>query len=245
MKKKGKVISPIRLDGRTIVRTFWGKAWCDNLESYSDYANRLPRGRAYARNGSVMDLQIDPGAVTALVSGHDLYRVEIQIRPLKPKTWQLIKSACSGKIDSLIELLQGRLSQGVMEIMTRRGAGLFPNPAEISLNCSCPDWAEMCKHVAASLYGVGARLDEKPELLFVLRQVDHTALIGQAESASAMRKAASRQTGKVLQAEGLSDIFGIELDAGKAHEENRARRKPAARRRASKKSKRKTRPPEP
>jgi uncharacterized Zn finger protein len=209
------VISPIRLEGRTIARTFWGKAWCDNLESYSDYENRLPRGRAYVRNGSVMDLQIAPGAVTALVSGHELYRIEIKITPLKPKAWQRIKSDCSGKIDSLIELLQGKLSSGVMEVMTRQRGGLFPNPAEIALNCSCPDWAGMCKHVAASLYGVGARLDEKPELLFVLRQVDHIELVTQAAAAKSIRKAASRKGGKVLETEALSDIFGLELDSGK------------------------------
>lgn len=215
MKKKGKVISPIRLDGRTIARTFWGKAWCDNLESYSDYENRLPRGRAYVRNGSVMDLQIAPGVANALVSGHELYRVEIKITPLKPKAWEHIKAECSGKIDSLIELLQGKLSGGVMEVMTRRQGGLFPAPAEIALKCSCPDWAGMCKHVAASLYGVGARLDEKPELLFVLRQADHLELVSQAAAAKTIRKAAARKGGRVLETEALSDIFGIELDSGK------------------------------
>ena len=216
MKKKGRTITPVQLQGRAISRTFWGKAWCDNLESYSDYANRLPRGRTYVRNGSVVDLQLAPGKVTAMVSGSSLYNIEIKIQPLKPKVWSNIKSECSGKIDSLIELLQGRLSKGVMEIITRRNGGLFPAPAEISLSCSCPDWAEMCKHVAASLYGVGARLDENPELFFVLRGVDHTKLISQAQTAKAMRKTASRGKGKVLAAEGLSEIFGIELDSREA-----------------------------
>lgn len=213
LKKKGRTITPIQLAGRAIAQTFWGKAWCDNLESYSDYENRLPRGRSYVRNGSVLDLQIAPGKVTALVSGSELYQVEIKIQPLKPKIWGRIKAECSGKIDSLIELLQGRLSRGVMEIMTRRKGGLFPTPAEISLKCSCPDWAEMCKHVAASLYGVGARLDQKPELLFLLREADHLDLISQAQTARTIRKTAARGKGKVLAAEALSDIFGIELDS--------------------------------
>jgi uncharacterized Zn finger protein len=213
MKKKGKTITPIQLDGRTIARTFWGKAWCDNLESYSDYENRLPRGRTYVRNGSVVDLQIAPRKVTALVSGSSLYNIEIKIQPVNTGVWQRIKVECSGKIDSLIELLQGKLSRGVMEIITRRKDGLFPTPAEISLTCSCPDWAEMCKHVAAALYGVGARLDEAPELLFRLREVDHLDLISQAPTARTMRKTAARGKGKVLAAEGLSDIFGIEIDS--------------------------------
>jgi uncharacterized Zn finger protein len=214
LKKKGRVISPVELEGRTIARTFWGKAWCENLESYSDYANRLPRGRTYVRNRSVMDLQIHEGVVTALVCGHELYEVEIGIRPLRPAAWRSIKSECSGRIASMIELLQGKLSRSVMEVMTRRNGGLFPTPAEINLKCSCPDWAGMCKHVAAALYGVGARLDEKPELLFVLRKVNHMDLIGQAATARAMRKTAARSRGRIMKDEALADIFGIEMDPG-------------------------------
>ena len=141
--KKGRKITPVRPEGRTIAHTFWGKAWCDNLESYSDYANRLPRGRSYVRNGSVVDLQVAPGKVTALVSGSSLYTIDIGIKPLPKKTWLAIKTECAGKIGSMIELLQGRLSRGVMEIITRRQGGLFPAPAEIELDCSCPDWADM------------------------------------------------------------------------------------------------------
>jgi uncharacterized Zn finger protein len=172
MKKKGRAITPVRPEGRTIARTFWGKAWCDNLESYSDYENRLPRGRTYLRNGSVVHLEIAGGRVEALVSGSELYRVEIDITALGPARWKKIKKACSGGIASLVELLQGKLSAGVMATITRPREGLFPTPKEISLKCSCPDWAGMCKHVAAALYGVGARLDEQPHLLFLLRQVD-------------------------------------------------------------------------
>src|SRR5207245_7766421 len=171
-KKSRALVSPVILEGRTITRTFWGKAWCDNLEASSDFANRLPRGRTYVRNGSVVDLQIAQGKVMARVAGSELYKIEIKIKPLAPKLWKSIQTECAGKIDSLMELLQGRLSAGVMEIVTRPERGLFPTPREIDLDCSCPDWADLCKHVAASLYGVGARLDQKPELLFLLRGVD-------------------------------------------------------------------------
>lgn len=210
--KKGQTINPVKIDGRQIARTFWGQAWCDNLESYSDFANRLPRGRTYVRNGSVVDLQVHPGKVTARVSGSELYTITIKIKPLNKNHWQAISTKCAGQIASVVELLQGRLSQGVMEIITHRDAGLFPKPAEISLDCSCPDWADMCKHVAAALYGVGARLDEKPELLFTLRQVDHFELIEQAASGKALAPAAA--SGKKTIAEGdLAEVFGIELDA--------------------------------
>ena len=172
LRKTGKELAAVQPAGRQIATTFWGKAWCDNLEAYSDYENRLPRGRTYVRNGSVIDLQIMPGEVLALVQGSDLYKIRIQIQPLAKARWKRILAESAGKIDSLIELLQGRLSAAVMQIVTRSGQGLFPAPKEISLSCSYPDWADMCKHVAAALYGVGTRLDDKPELLFLLRGVD-------------------------------------------------------------------------
>lgn len=212
LQKKGQKISPVHIEGKAIARTFWGKAWCDNLESYSDFANRLPRGRTYVRNGSVCDLQIEPGRVTALVCGSELYKIKIGIQPLSPQAWAAVKRECAGKIGSLIELLQAKLSSGVMEIITRRDGGLFPKPAEIELDCSCPDWADMCKHVAAALYGVGARLDEQPELLFVLRKVDHLELITQAADLPAATKKKGKGA-KTLADEQLSDVFGIELDA--------------------------------
>jgi uncharacterized Zn finger protein len=212
-KKTGVPASPVLLDGRKIASTFWGKAWCDNLESYSDFANRLPRGRTYVRNGSVVDLQISPGKVVARVSGSELYRTEIKIKPLPPKTWKAIQGECGGKIDSLIELLQGQLSSAVMQVVTRQNGGLFPAPKEIDLDCSCPDWADLCKHVAASLYGVGARLDSNPELLFVLRGVDPADLISTASAANAVRQTATTGAPVMSDAE-VVDVFGIELEPG-------------------------------
>jgi uncharacterized Zn finger protein len=210
--KGGRKVAPVATNGRTIAATFWGKAWCDNLESYSDFENRLPRGRTYVRNGSVVDLQIEPGKIRALVSGSHLYRIEIEIEPLPAVKWKAIQSECRGQIGSLIELLQARMSQRVMEIVTRRNSGLFPSPKEIKLGCSCPDWAEMCKHVAAVLYGVGNRLDHQPELLFQLRQVDHLELItAAADSAALVKKSASKK--KTIAREDLAQVFGIELDA--------------------------------
>jgi uncharacterized Zn finger protein len=208
--KKGHKASPVEISGRTIAQTFWGSAWCDHLESYSDFSNRLPRGRTYVRNGSVVDLQIEPGKITALVSGSSLYRITIAINPLGAPCWKNIKARCSGQIGSLVELLQGKMSKGVMEIVTGRDGGMFPSPAEIKMSCSCPDWAGMCKHLAATLYGVGNRLDLQPELLFKLRQVDHLELICQATRPSAAPQAAGKKT---IASDQLADVFGIELDA--------------------------------
>ncbi len=209
--KKGHPVSPVRIEGRKIATTFWGTAWCENLESYSDFANRLPRGRTYVRNGSVVDLQIAPGEVTARVSGSELYEVRVRIKPLSKAQWKVVSSRCAGRIGSVLELLQGRLSEGVMEIITDRREGLFPKPAEIELDCSCPDWADMCKHVAAVLYGIGARLDEKPELLFVLRQVDHMELIEHAAAGQALTPSTASDARTIAEGD-LADVFGIELD---------------------------------
>jgi uncharacterized Zn finger protein len=210
LQKKGQKLSPVTIEGNKIARTFWGKAWCDNLESYSDFENRLPRGRSYLRNGSVVDLQIAPGKVTALVNGSELYKVQIDMKSVKPDCWSCIRRECAGQIGSLIELLQGKLSNSVMGVITRPDGGLFPKPPEIKKSCSCPDWADMCKHVAAVLYAVGARLDKEPELLFVLRQVDHLDLITQAGDLSAVTKGSAGV--KTIAGDELADVFGIELE---------------------------------
>ena len=210
LRKKGQDIQPVRIEGRQIARTFWGKAWCEHLEKFSDFENRLPRGRTYVRNGSVCHLGIAKGRITAKVSGSTLYNIDISIKPLARDKWRHVKESCAGQIGSLLELLQGRLSDHVMGIVTDKDRGLFPLPGEIDLNCSCPDWADMCKHVAAVLYGIGARLDEKPELLFLLRGVDHAELVGRDAARAVVSKA--KKTGRRTLAESeLSEVFGIDV----------------------------------
>jgi uncharacterized Zn finger protein len=210
LQKKGHPVSPVRVEGRTIVKTFWGKAWCENLERYSDYANRLPRGRTYVRNGSVLDLQISSGEINALVSGSQIYKVAVKIAPVGTARWKSICTDCAGAIDSLIELLQGRLSKSVMERVCRQKTGLFPSPNEIQLSCSCPDWADMCKHVAAVLYGIGARLDQQPDLLFRLHNLDEKELIAGAGKDLPQANKAPAAT-KVLRGEDLSALFGLDM----------------------------------
>lgn len=208
--KGGRAIAPVIIAGRTIATTFWGKAWNENLEAYSDFSNRLPRGRTYVRNGSVLDLQIKAGEVRALVSGSEIYEVAIQVAPVAKAAWTALCRDCSGGIESLVELLQGRLSKGVMERICRQQTGLFPSPKDIHFSCSCPDWASMCKHVAAVLYGVGARLDTQPELLFTLRQVAVQELLASASQGLSVAKAAPAK-GKVLAEESFADLFDLEM----------------------------------
>ena len=179
LQKRGHVIDPLgELSHRLKIATsFWGSAWCKHLESFSDYSNRLPRGRTYVRNGSILPLAITPGRVEALVQGSSLYEQTITISALPTATWKTLQAHSQGKIGSLIELLQGKISDEIMAVVTHQNDGLFPKPKEIKLSCSCPDHAGLCKHLAAVLYGIGARLDSRPELLFKLRDVDHTRLI--------------------------------------------------------------------
>jgi uncharacterized Zn finger protein len=213
LRKKGHPVAPVKLEGRVIAATFWGKAWCDNLESYRDYENRIERGRSYVRNGSVVDLQIAPRAVTAMVSGSELYQVTVSIAEVPKKHWAAICTDCAGGIDSLVELLQGRFAKGVMQRICRQGDGLFPKPSEIRFSCTCPDHASLCKHVAAVLYGVGARLDTQPELLFRLRAVDANDLVARIDTALPLAKAGP-VAGRVLESDDLSALFGLDMDAG-------------------------------
>jgi len=236
LRKKGHPVSPVAIAGRAIARTFWGKAWCDNLERYSDFSNRLPRGRTYVRNGSVLDLQIAPGEVKALVSGSAIYKVAVRVAAVPKARWTSICTDCAGAIDSLVELLQGRFSKGVMERICRQTTGLFPSPAEIQFSCSCPDWASMCKHVAAVLYGIGARLDGQPDCLFTLRKVDEKDLIARAGSGLPLSRKGPAED-KVLAAKGLSELFGLEMAATEevpVLETTRPAAKPARARRAVK-----------
>jgi uncharacterized Zn finger protein len=210
LQRNGRTLAPVTAGRGAIAKSFWGKAWCTNLERYSDYSNRLPRGRTYLRNGSVIDLQIGTGVVRALVSGSSLYRISLRIAEVAATHWQSIARDCARSIDSLVELLQGRLSSAVMERITRPGTGLFPSPEEISFSCSCPDSAAMCKHIAATLYGIGARLDTQPELLFGVRRVDAKDLIALAgDGAAPTHKRPG--AGRILDSSKLADVFGIDL----------------------------------
>ena len=210
LKLAGETLSPVTAARGAIAKTYWGKAWCQNLERYSDFSSRLPRGRTYLRNGSVIDLKIEAGEVVAQVMGSSLYQIKVKISAVPAAHWHSISHDCAQSIDSWVELLQGQLSTAVMERIARPGAGLFPSPREITFSCNCPDAATMCKHVAATLYGIGSRLDAEPELLFRLRKVDAKELVARAGEGGLpiqQRPAASR----ILESSKLADVFGLDL----------------------------------
>jgi uncharacterized Zn finger protein len=211
LSKKGQNLRPIQIKSRAIAVSFWGLAWCKNLEIYADWANRMPRGRTYARNGSIADLQIEPGKITALVSGSSLYKIKISIDPLNKQRWQAIRSDCAQQVSSLLDLMRGKLPDAVLARLTDPKQGMFPSPKELKLQCSCPDYATMCKHIAATLYGVGYLLDSEPGLFFKMRGVDQSELVSDALTTQTVNDAMGLDQQSDLAGEDLSAIFGIEL----------------------------------
>lgn len=217
LQKKNPNIRPVILEGNALATTWWGKAWNKNLESYADYSNRIGRGRSYVRHLAVVDLQITAGKVTALVQGSRgaPYKVTISINKLKQKNWQNIKKECQSRLSSLPDLLAGKIPKALQEIFMVQGQGLFPTPSEISFDCSCPDWASMCKHIAATLYGVGARLDKDPALFFTLRQATIDDLVSQAvqsKASSIIGKTTTKSSSTIITDDKLSDLFGLDMD---------------------------------
>lgn len=215
-KKRGRPVHAVVLSSKQIATSFWGKAWCRHIEAQGDFANRLPRGRTYVRNGSVLDLHISPGKIEAQVAGSSLYSVEITLTRLSAPRWKSIIAACAGRIGSLIALLRGEVSAEVLAVLTDPKDGLFPAPRELTLGCSCPDGARMCKHVAATLYGVASRLDSEPELFFVLRQVEKSELLTGGHAADVLSVAGAKAHGstrtKRIAPNTVASVFGIELD---------------------------------
>lgn len=216
--RKKKVISPIKLTTRVMSQTFWGKGWCHHIESFSHYNNRLPRGRTYVRSGLVCHLEIKSGVIEAMVCGSSMYRVAITVKTLPLEKWNTLKQQCLGKIGSVLELLNGKLSCEVMQLVCDPQTGLFPLSKEIDLSCNCPDRVTMCKHVAAVLYGVAVRLDEFPEQLFLLRDVDHQELIDPAVLLTETTPSTDSHQRRIDSAQ-IEAIFGITLTDDRSREE--------------------------
>lgn len=213
MKKKNPDIEPVIIEGRTLAKSWWGKSWNINLESYADYSNRIERGKSYVRNNAVLDLKITRGKVIAKVQGSRVkpYDVEISIDALDSKKWEQVTELCNHRIDSLEQLIEGKFPKELEVLFTDKKYGMFPSPKEIHFACSCPDWAYMCKHVAAALYGIGARLDNNPMLFFALRDIDGQMLIRKSmeRKLESMLKNAGKKSKREIAAKDISDIFGL------------------------------------
>ncbi len=212
LKKKNPNISPVVIQGK-LASSWWGKAWINNLERYADYANRIGRGRSYVKNGMVLDLQIVRGQISALVCGSTMkpYEIEIKIDPLSKKNMEELTKLCSNRIDTMEALVAGKFTKELESLLFAKKTGLFPSPNEIHFSCSCPDWAYMCKHVAAVLYGVGARLDADPLLFFTLRDIDSEQFIKKSveKKTELMLKNAGKKSSRSIDEKDINGIFGI------------------------------------
>jgi uncharacterized Zn finger protein len=251
--KKGIILEPVIINCRDITRTWWGKTWAQNLERYADYSNRIPRGRSYVRTGAVLDLKISQNTITALVSGScaQPYKINIGIASLNKNAENALMEKSRSSLASMQSLLAGEFPTDLKEEFFKQGTGLFPSPNEIKLNCSCPDWADMCKHVAAALYGTAARLDEKPELFFLLRGIKIDDFVGKMvkQESEKMLKKSKAKTERVLtgNAADMSSLFGIQMESVpiakaevKPHVKVKAKENLPVKRKKSKREKRKT-----
>ena len=213
LKKKNPDIEPVILEGRALAKNWWGKTWNLNLESYADYENRINRGKSYVRNNMVLDLKITKGKVKAKVQGSRKkpYDVEISIDTLNKEKWERVTTLCNNSIESLEQLVEGKFPKELEVLFKEKEYGLFPAPKEIHFDCSCPDWASMCKHVAAVLYGIGSRLDSNPMLFFELRDIDSQELVRKSveKKLENMLKNAGKKSKREIELKDITDIFGL------------------------------------
>lgn len=214
-KKKGQKMEPaipVTGEDEEICQSWWGRAWCSNLMRYADFASRLERGRRYIRTGTVVDLKIRKGRVEARVQGTRKipYKVDIRISPFSEEKCQAVMAKCGRKIENMEDLVAGTFPEDLKDLFTEEG-GFFPTPAEISCICSCPDWAIMCKHVAAAMYGIGLRLDENPFYFFEMRGIDINRFLDVTvdNKVESMLENADTVTERMLDTGKLDAIFGI------------------------------------
>ncbi|MDD4077356.1 MAG: SWIM zinc finger family protein [Bacilli bacterium] len=210
-------LEPIVLPTSKLAASWWGIMWNKNLERYATYSNRIGRGKSYVRNGLVIDLQIISGQVNAYVQGTKKtpYKVTITIDKIDEKMVESIKKQCQGKLDTLDQLLEGKFSKELAAIFMLQGAGLFPEPEEIDLRCSCPDWTDCCKHVSAVLYGIGSKLDINPLLFFTLRGIDIDDFLRdviQNKTAAVLEKGKACQSNRIIKNADIDYLFDISLD---------------------------------
>jgi len=212
--KKNPNLGPVNISGRAIAKTWWGKAWNKNLEIYADYSNRLSRGRSYLKNGAVVDLTINAGVINALVigSGRNMYNVQINIDAMDEEKIKEIVTKIEGRLSSLEKLID-KFPKELKDLFTSDDSGLFPKESEIHFHCTCLDWADMCKHVVAVLYGVGVKLDEDPLLFFKLRNINVEDLISDTieKKSDKMIEKSKTKSKRVIDDKDMSDMFGIDI----------------------------------
>jgi len=204
---------------RAFGKTWWAKKWIEALEILGrDYSNRLPRGRTYARRGAVKDLVITPGEVMARVQGtrRTPYRVKIRLKALTDKQWQKVVKVLAERAIFAAKLLSGEMPPNIDEVFNSCGLSLFPAKAnELETSCSCPDWANPCKHIAATHYVLAEVFDRDPFLLFELRGRTKEKVLEELRAARSLQDSAEEESLAVREKEILEKMAIDDLDEEK------------------------------
>lgn len=169
----------IKLQGTGRDQTWWARRWIAVLERF-DLGSRLTRGRSYARKGQVLDITIDRGHAAAKVQGSQPrpYKVSIIVKALSAAQWDRAVEAIASQAAFTAQLLNGSMPQEIESAFTAAGVSLFPaSLREIETECSCPDWSNPCKHIAAVYYLLGQEFDRDPFLIFMLRGMPREDLL--------------------------------------------------------------------
>ena len=199
---EGEELHPVVNKTRKLAKNFWGSAWMKQLALCESGGMCLAPGRTLLRHACVLHVDIQPGSISALVSAEEVFEVELKLESLDEERLERLAATCSGHIDSLLSLMQGKVDEAVLLQLCHPENGLLPTPEDWRMHCTCPDWAEPCPHAAAAIYAAGCLIDEKPELLFTLRGIQPEALLS-----------APAPTNEI-DADKLSAMFGIDLDLG-------------------------------
>lgn len=223
---------PLPVEGGIVARskrgaigdTWWSQRFIELLESFG-VGSRLQRGRNYARRGQVVELEIEPGVVIAKVQGsrYTPYRVRIRGKALSEQQWRRVEKAMAARALPLAQLLAGEMPHDIEDVFTSCKLTLFPRSnAELKASCTCPDWENPCKHIAAAYYILAERFDEDPFLIFAWRGRDKDELLGRLRAQrggrsrprSAGVRSAQPEPGPPSLAERLDDFWrsGPELD---------------------------------
>lgn len=206
--ERGEVYTPFDAPtGTKLARNFWGQAWQQHLATFEHFSGRLSKGRSYLRLGQLYNLEMEPGMVRAEVAGAALYEVAVQVKPMTQERWEQLVVRCTGRVTGMLDLLEGKLSDEVMAVMTGIDAGLFPEAHDVRVVCSCPDHADLCKHGAAVLYAVGLQFDREPAGFFKLRGVRVDDLC---QGASVVLEQKNEGAVELPDAD-LEKLFGIDL----------------------------------
>ena len=209
----------VKIDGKVISSSWWGQMWCRNIENYSNIRNRLERGRTYIRQNTVKSLSISNNCAESQVQGHskEPYRVIINIKTIEKSKYDNILNKCENSVDNLESLMTGSFPKEYQQFFTDEEYGLFPKSNEIDYNCTCLDYEKnmhMCKHIAATMYAIGNKLDNDPLIFFKLRGIDISEFSNKIlkKETEFVWNNINGESNRKINSNDISFLFGVDCD---------------------------------